>query len=72
MAGEKPAGARLKHGAWRQHFRKRYGDARTKEGRQLREIIKALTQDLGEISAGQAILLDRIKEKIIVLIQIGK
>ena len=63
----------LKHGAFSRHIRKRYSDKRTREGRQLQAIINNLILDLGpDLSASQCLLLDRIREKLIVLMQIGK
>jgi hypothetical protein len=65
----------LRHGAYSKHFRKRYSDARTTEGRQLRAVINGLITDLGgmpNLTAGQLLILDRIKEKLVVLTQIGQ
>ena len=63
----------LKHGAFSRHIRKRYSDKRTREGKQLQAIIQNIIDDIGpDLSAGQYILLDRVREKLIVLMQIGK
>ena len=60
------------HGAWSKHFRKRYTDARTREGKRLQAAIRNLTEEYGpDLSAAQCLLLDRIREKLIVLFQIG-
>ncbi len=63
------------HGAHCQHFRKRYTDARTREGKQLKAAMDALVDDLGgqtNLNAGQRLLLDTIQNKLIVILQIGK
>jgi hypothetical protein len=62
----------LTHGGYSRHFRKRYSDKRTSEGRALATVMANLQMDLGELSTGQEILLSRIKEKLITLMQIGK
>jgi hypothetical protein len=70
---ENPQGGNLKHGAYSRHFRKRYSDKRTTEGKQLAAALQNLVRDIGpDLSAGQCLLLDRIREKLIVLMQIGK
>jgi hypothetical protein len=70
---ENPQGGNLKHGAYSKHFRKRYSDKRTREGKQLAAALQNLVTDIGpNLSAGQCLLLDRIREKLIVLMQIGK
>lgn len=72
---ENPAHGNLKHGAHSGTIRKRYSDKRTTEGRQLATVMQRLVQDLGgapEISAPQALLLDNIRSKLIVLFQISK
>jgi hypothetical protein len=62
----------LKHGAYCSHTRKRYTDLRTREGKALNAVLRGLRDDLGDISAGQQLMLDRIKEKLVVLQQIGQ
>ena len=63
----------LKHGVYSAHFAARYSDARTSEGRQLKAVIANIAKDLGpDLNAMQCMLIDRIKEKLIVLWQIGK
>jgi len=68
-----PQGGALTHGAYSKHIRKRYTDKRTTEGHQLHMVIKGLKEDIGQdLSTAQCLLLDRIREKLIVLLQIGK
>jgi hypothetical protein len=67
-----PSGGNLRHGAFSKHFRKRYTDLRTTEGKALRAIIDELKADLGEVSAGQALILGQIRSKLVVLLQIGQ
>jgi len=69
---EHPEGSRCTHGATSVHVRKRYSDLRTREGKQLRGIIRDLEADLGELSAGQRLLLDSVRSRLIVLLQISK
>jgi len=68
---EHPAGGNFRHGAFSRHFAKRCSDARTTAGRALRDVMRELEADLGTISAGQRIILGRIREKLIVLSAIG-
>lgn len=66
---------RIKHGGYSAQTRKRYSDERTTEGKQLRQIIKDLTDDLGgpsSLTAAQRLLLDTLQSKLIVILQIGK
>ena len=66
---------RLKHGAFSQVVRQRYSDRRTREGQQLAAVMSSLVDDLGgqtAIDAGQRILLDRVGEKLIILMQLGR
>jgi len=63
------------HGVWCKHFRKRYTDARTREGKQLKAVMDSLVEDLGgqeNLNAAQRLLLDTIQSKLIVVLQIGK
>lgn len=69
--GEHPAGGNFRHGAFSRHFAKRCSDARTTAGRALRDVMRELEADLGKISAGQRIILGRVREKLIVLSAIG-
>jgi hypothetical protein len=65
----------LKHGAYSHAIRRRYGDKRYREGKQLAEIMSALIEDLGgndKITASQRLILDNIKAKVIVICQISK
>lgn len=71
---EHPEGSRAAHGATSAHFRKRYSDLRTVEGKTLRGAIEALVSDLGgngNLSAGQQLILSRVREKLITLALIG-
>ena len=57
------------------HFRKRYSDGRTTEGKYIRSVIKSLADDLGGIanlSPGQRLIMDRLREKIVTVVQIAK
>ena len=63
------------HGAYCQHFAKRYTDARTREGQRLKAVMDSLIDDLGgheNLTAGQRLLLDTIQSKLIVILQVGK
>jgi hypothetical protein len=63
------------HGAYCQHFAKRYSDARTAEGKRLKAVMDSLVEDLGgheNLNAGQRLLLDTIQSKLIVILQVGK
>lgn len=65
----------LRHGAHSEAIKRRYTDLRYRTGRELRGIMNALTEDLGgndRLTAGQRLLLDNIKSKVIVLLCIGK
>jgi hypothetical protein len=67
-----PVDGRTKHGAFSKRMRRRYTDRRTKEGRHLQRVLDRLIEDIGpDLSAGQYLILDRIREKLIVLMQIG-
>ena len=72
---EHPEGNQLKHGAYSGTIRKRYSDLRTTEGRQLKQMMDELVDDLGgpeAISAKQKLILQNVRSKMIVLLQIGK
>ena len=69
-----PAPPALKHGAYSQVIRHRYTDNRFKEAKQLKTITQDLIQDLGgeaNVSAAQRLLLENVRSKLIVLLQIG-
>jgi len=75
MAGKKApvATKNARHGAYSRHVRKRYSDKRTTEGKRLAAIINALVDECGpDPTAAQYIILDRVREKLIVLMQIGQ
>jgi hypothetical protein len=70
-----PEGGNLRHGAYSGTIRQRYSDKRTRQGKQLAEIMKGLKEDLGcngNIPMGAQLILDSIKSKIVVILQIGK
>ena len=70
---ENPQGGAITHGAFSSSVRKRYTDLRTTEGKQLQGIIDRIRADLGgDLDEMQNILLARIKEKLLILIQIGQ
>jgi hypothetical protein len=63
-----------RHGAFSMRQRQRYSDRRTTEGKQLKAIMEDIRADLGQehkISGAQRLLLDGIRSKIIVLLQIS-
>lgn len=65
----------LKHGAYSQRVHKRYKDGRYLEAKQLRGVMKSLIEDLGgsrNVTAAQRLLLDNVRSKLIVLLQISK
>ena len=62
------------HGAYGSRIRKKYSDKRTREGKQLRVILDAIAADLGgyeTLNAGQRLLLDGLKSKLTVILQIS-
>ena len=72
---EHPSGGNLRHGAHSSVIKRRYTDLRFRTGRELRGIMDALIEDLGgndRVTAGQRLLLDNIKSKVITLLCIGK
>lgn len=72
---ENPAGGHLTHGATSATVRKRYTDMRTSEGKQLQAVIDGLVDDLGGkavLTAAQNLLLQSIRSKLIVVMQISK
>jgi len=72
---EKNPAPALTHGAYSGTIRKRYSDKRTSEGRQLYAILEGLKADLGgadKLTAAQCLILEGIRSKLIVLLQIGK
>lgn len=67
---EHPEGTNVRHGSTCRHFRKRYSDLRTREGKALRSVLDALVEDLGgesELTVGQKLVLGRLKAKMISL-----
>ena len=53
----------------------RYSDLRTKEGKRLRAILDAITNDLGgqeRLNGGPRLLLDTLQSKLIVVLHIGE
>jgi len=69
------AGAAVeKHGAHAVHVRKRYNDGRSREGKRLKSIIDGLIRDLGggPLNRAQELILEGIKSKIIITLQISK
>jgi hypothetical protein len=60
-----PEGPRFEHGAHSRHFRKRFSDARTTQGRRLKATLDALRAEFAPIGAAQAIILERLREKLI-------
>ena len=53
-------------------MRKRYSDLRTTEGKALQAVINDIKSDIGpNLNAMQSILIERIREKLIVLMQVG-
>jgi hypothetical protein len=72
---EHPEGGNLRHGAHSGTIRKKYSDKRTTEGKQLASIMKGLRDDFGgngNIPMAAQIILDSIKSKVVVILQIGK
>ncbi|MCG2778986.1 MAG: hypothetical protein L6406_25200 [Desulfobacterales bacterium] len=70
-----PERGAVKHGAYSSTVRKRYTDMRTTEGKQLQAIIDGLIDDLGGkaiLTAAQNLLLQSIRSKLIVVLQISK
>ena len=70
---EKAAAINIKHGATSKVVRQRYSDKRTTEGRRLHSILQSLSETYGpELTPAECLILDRMREKLIVLMQIGK
>jgi len=70
---EHPEGNRLTHGRNSRHFRKKYSDGRTVQGKALKGALDALSEDLGgNLGAGQLLILSRVREKLITLSCIGE
>lgn len=70
---EHPEGSRITHGLKSRHLRKKYSDARTVQGRALRDAVDALVTDLGgDLGAGQLLIIPRVREKLITLSCIGE
>jgi hypothetical protein len=63
------------HGGYGTRIRKKYGDRRTREGKQLHDMIEGIIADLGgptKLNAGQYLRLGGLRTRLIVLLQIGK
>ena len=70
---EHPEGNRLTHGRTSRHFRRKYSDGRTVQGKALKGALDALSDDLGgDLGAGQLLILSRVREKLITLSCIGE
>lgn len=70
-----PEGGAVKHGAYSRHVRQRYNDKRTTEGRNLASVMRGRIEDLGgqaNLTSAQRLLLDNIRSKLIVVLQISK
>jgi hypothetical protein len=68
-----PEGGNLRHGFYSGNIRRRYADKRTREGKELAGIMKAMVADLGgDPSASQGILLSSIKSKLVILLQVSR
>lgn len=64
----------IRHGAFSVHVRHKYSDLRTTEGRTLAGIINGIIDDLGgqeALSASQRLILDGMKSKLIVILQVS-
>lgn len=69
---EEAKASALKHGAFCQHIRERYSDERTTEGRRLKAVITALSEDLGDdLSPAQETILAFLRSQLIVIWQIS-
>jgi len=65
----------IKHGAFSVHVRRKYSDLRTSEGRELAGIMRGIIEDLGgqeALTSSQRLILDGMKSKLIVILQIGR
>jgi hypothetical protein len=63
-----------KHGVYGVHARKKYSDCRTREGKQLRDIVNGIVSDLGgkaSLTTAQKLILNGIRSKLIVTQQIS-
>ncbi len=64
----------ITHGAYAVQVQQRYSDKRTTEGKQLNRVMGALVKDCGgaqSLTQAQRILLDLIRSKIMILMQLG-
>jgi len=69
------ARGRIRHGITSKHVRKRYMDKRTREYKRLETIMQEMVCDLGgheNLSSFQRLLLDNIRSKLIIIMQISK
>ena len=74
IAGKKP-GMATKHGVGSQHFRKRFSDKRTVEGKWLQSIVGEITNDLGgetRLTTDQRLILGTLQTKLQVLYLVGR
>ena len=65
----------IKHGAFGIHARKKYSDCRSREGKHLAATMAGIIADLGgkdKLNAGQKLILEGIRSKIIITMQINK
>ncbi len=70
-----PERGRISHGAYSTQIALKYMDRRTREGKQLKQVVSGLVADLGgesNISTAQRLLLDSIRAKLVVVMQISK
>jgi len=65
--------ANLRHGIYSKTIHKRYSDLRTRDGKELQAIMKAIEKDIGKpFDARQSLLMSLIRSKVIIIMQIGK
>lgn len=63
----------MSHGAYSKIVKKKYSDARTREGKALQAIMKAIEKDIGKpFDARQSLLMSLIRSKVVIIMQIGK
>ena len=68
---EHPSRGNLRHGAYSNIVKKKYSDARTREGKALRAQIDSLIADLEPLTPAQQITIARVAEKLIVVWQLS-
>jgi hypothetical protein len=69
---EAAVAANFKHGAYSNIVRKKYNDARTREGKALKTQIDGLVADLEPLTPAQKFIIGRVAEKLIVLWQLSQ